>query len=219
MLEKIDLEKKEKAKKPFYKKWWVWVIAGILLIGALGSGNDDKQPAQTASQPKAEQKQPQPEPQDKFIKAGMYKVGTDLPAGEYLIYSEGTAYFQVSKDSSGSLESIVANDNFSGTRYVTVLDGQYLETKGAKMLPAGDAAPQQPENGVYSDGMYKVGKDIAPGEYKVVSTGGMSYLEVSRDSTHNLNSIISNDNFDGEKYITVGANQYIKVNGCQLKTK
>lgn len=33
----------QKVKKPFYKKWWFWVIVGILAIGLIGSlgSNDD----------------------------------------------------------------------------------------------------------------------------------------------------------------------------------
>ncbi|PAE80972.1 immunity protein, partial [Shouchella clausii] len=32
---------KEKVKKPFYKKWWVWVIA-IIIIGAAVNGINDE---------------------------------------------------------------------------------------------------------------------------------------------------------------------------------
>lgn len=212
----------EKQKKPFYKKWWVWLIAGILFIGALSGNGGENEPSKpdqpvTASTNQGSDAKPETKNDSKFIKAGMYKVGTDLPAGEYLLYPERMAYFQVSKDSSGSLESIISNDNFSGTRYVTVSDGQYLEVRGAKMLPAAEAEPQQAKDNIYSAGMYKVGKDIAPGEYKAVSTGGMAYLEVTKNSAHGLESIVSNDNFEGEKYITIGENQYIKLNGCELK--
>ncbi|MGJ7912622.1 hypothetical protein [Neobacillus sp. LXY-1] len=36
------MSKKEKVKKPFYKKWWVWVIAIIVLFGIIGSiGNEE----------------------------------------------------------------------------------------------------------------------------------------------------------------------------------
>ncbi|MBO8169370.1 MAG: hypothetical protein H0Z35_09335 [Thermoanaerobacteraceae bacterium] len=146
----------------------------------------------------------------------MYKVGKDIPAGEYLIIAEGMGYYQVTKDSSGSLDSIVSNDNFTNTRYVTVSEGQYLEITGSKMILASEAEPQKPQNGEYADGMYKVGKDIPAGEYKVVATGGIAYLEVAKDSKGGLDSIITNDNFEGEKYITVKEGQYIKLVDCKL---
>ena len=158
--------------------------------------------------------------QDKYIKAGMYKVGPDVSAGEYLLYSDGgSAYFQVSKDSSGSLESIIANDNFQGTRYVTVKEGQYIELRSSKMLPVKEAPVQEPQNGQYKDGMYKVGRDIKAGEYKVVSSGSTAYYEVASNSGGGIESIVSNDNFEGEKYITIKDGQYIKLNGCSIPAK
>ncbi len=36
------MSKKEKVKKPFYKKWWVWVIAIIVLFGIIGSIGDEE---------------------------------------------------------------------------------------------------------------------------------------------------------------------------------
>jgi hypothetical protein len=158
--------------------------------------------------------------QDKYIKAGMYKAGPDISAGEYLLYSEGgSAYFQVSKDSSGSLESIITNDNFQGTRYVTVKDGQYIELKSSKMLPVNEAPVQEPQSGQYKDGMYKVGRDIKAGEYKVVASGSTAYYEVASNSGGGIESIVSNDNFEGEKYITLKDGQYIKLNGCSIPAK
>lgn len=35
--------KREKIKKPIYKKWWVWLLA-IVIIGAALSGGDDEKP-------------------------------------------------------------------------------------------------------------------------------------------------------------------------------
>lgn len=157
---------------------------------------------------------------DKYIKAGMYKVGTDISPGEYLLYPDGgMAYYQVSKDSSGALESIISNDNFSGTRYVTVKDGQYFELKSSKMLPVGEAPVQAPQNGKYSEGMYKVGRDIKAGEYKVVAEGTSAYYEVASNSNGDIESIVANDNFEGEKYITIKEGQYIKLNGCSIPAK
>lgn len=45
-----------KTKKPWYKRWWVWVlvvIAAIFIIGAIaGGGDDDDDDASTASKPR-----------------------------------------------------------------------------------------------------------------------------------------------------------------------
>ena len=56
----------------------------------------------------------------------MYKVGVDIPAGEYnVIAEEGeSAYLEVSSDSTGN--SIITNNIFENNMYITVTDGQYL---------------------------------------------------------------------------------------------
>ena len=69
------------------------------------------------------------------------------------------------------------------------------------------------------EGMYKVGIDVDPGEYKVIGDGGHSYVEVTKDSTHNMFAIVSNDNFEGQKYIKISAGQYIKLHGASLKVQ
>jgi hypothetical protein len=117
------------------------------------------------------------------------------------------------------LESIITNDNFQGTRYVTVKDGQYIELKSSKMLPVNEAPVQEPQSGQYKDGMYKVGRDIKAGEYKVVASGSTAYYEVASNSGGGIESIVSNDNFEGEKYITVKDGQYLKLNGCSIPAK
>jgi hypothetical protein len=40
-LAKEKVVREPKAKKPFYKKWWVWVLAIIIIAGIANSGNDD----------------------------------------------------------------------------------------------------------------------------------------------------------------------------------
>ena len=34
------MTKKEKVKKPFYKKWWVWVLA-VIIIGSIATGGEE----------------------------------------------------------------------------------------------------------------------------------------------------------------------------------
>jgi ABC-type Fe3+-hydroxamate transport system substrate-binding protein len=75
-----------------------------------------------------------------------------------------------------------------------------------------------PEDNSIKAGMYKVGVDVQPGEYKIIADG-QGYVEVAKDSSHSLYSIISNDNFEGEKYITIKVGQYIKLNNAALLLK
>lgn len=62
------------------------------------------------------------------VSAGMYKVGIDIPAGEYKVTPTGSAsaYYLVANDSTGEVSSWVTNASFDDVRYVTVKDGQYL---------------------------------------------------------------------------------------------
>lgn len=207
----------------------IFMTVCLLPIICLGCGTSNQgNPGQNNNtQPKQQEQQIQKPEQSQgqtggnFINAGMYKVGKDITAGEYIIYSSGNAiaYYQVAKDSTGTHESIITNDNFTGTRYVTVSDGQYLEFRSSNMLPLSKAPVQQPVNGNYVSGMYKVGRDIKAGEYKVAADGAQAYYEVRKDSKGGIEGIVTNDNFQGEKYITVKNGQYIKLVDCHLSSK
>lgn len=147
---------------------------------------------------------------------GMYKIGADMPAGEYLITSAG-GYLEVSSDSSGSLDSIITNDNYTNRTYITVQEGQYLKFDGTA-IPVADAAGYTASGGTYPEGMYLVGKDIPAGEYKI-SSSGRGYYEVSANSSGTLDAIITNENFDSDVYLTVSDGQYLKLNRAQIKTQ
>lgn len=144
---------------------------------------------------------------------GMYKIGTDMPAGEYLLTSTG-GYYEVATDSTGSLDSIVTNGNYTNRAYVTVQDGQYFMFEGTA-VPANEAPAFSASDGIYPEGMYLVGKDIPAGEYKISSTGS-GYYEVTSDTVGELGSIVANENFEGDVYLTVSEGQYLKLNRAQI---
>lgn len=159
-----------------------------------------------------------PEPEITKYKAGSYKIGEDMPAGEYKIFTDSMGYIELTKDSSGDLDSIIMNDNFSTFTYLTVEDGQYLKLQGAEAVPGGEAPAYEPD-GMYEAGMYKVGKDIPAGEYNVKQEEGaaMAYIEISTSSTGLVDDIITNDNFEGNKHITVEEGQYLKIQGGYIE--
>ena len=157
-------------------------------------------------------------------KAGMYKVGKDIPAGEYflVINSQSTAYLSLSSDSSGSLDSIITNDNFGIFRYIQVADGQYLEVKRADIYLVDEKLPPITEvlemGDAYMPGMYKVGRDIPAGEYQIIPDSGSSaYYAVLSSSIDSIDSIITNGNTEAAKYITVKEGQYLEVNRGEFK--
>ena len=59
----------------------------------------------------------------------MYLVGSDIQAGTYKLTanSGSSGYYARYSDASGESSSIISNDNFNNTSYVTVNDGEYLK--------------------------------------------------------------------------------------------
>ncbi len=206
-----------KIKKPLYRKWWIWVIVAIIAIAVSSGNNNDR--SNTKNQTVGSSTDATTLSEDKnAYKSGMYKIGSDMPAGEYVIINESMTYFAITSDSSGKFESIIANDNFKNRSIVTVSEGQYLEFNGGKAYSINEAPSVKIKDGVLEEGMYKVGQDIPAGEYKIEATASsMGYVEVSADSSHGFMSIVSNDNFEGEKYISVSDGQYIKFSRAILR--
>lgn len=213
-----------KDQRNFFKKHKI--LTGILvlfILGSLGSGaGNETTPTKEVSNnvsAEASNEQSKEEVEDTTFKLGpgSYKVGTDLKEGLYLAISEGGfSYLEVAKDSTGEFDSIISNDNFSTNRYIYLSDGQYLKLQRAQLVKPEENQLDMDNASNLKDGMYKVGLDIDAGEYKVKATGGSGYVEVCKDATGTFNSIVSNDNFEGEKYITVKEGQYLKLSGAEL---
>ncbi len=196
------------------------VFAGLMVVAAIMVtiyGLDSESPTnhQTSSSVGTSNPYTETQTNSNIHSEGMYKVGTDIEAGEYFVYCTNSisCYWAVSSDSSGELTSIVANDNIETFAFVSVSDGQYLEVGGGKFMKASDAnVPNADSDGTYGAGMYRVGIDVPAGEYKVVSNSALGgYVEVSSDSSGSIYSIVSNDLVDTFSYITVTEGQYLTV--------
>ena len=195
-------------------KWGASLIVLLVLIGSCAGDNSTKSTSSSATT-----KATQDAPKVKTYSAGQYKIGKYLPAGEYVVISNGDSYIELASDSTGNFSSIIANDVFKNRSVITVQDGQYLKVQRGTIYAAKDAPKVELKNGMLPSCMYKVGIDFPAGEYKVTSNGGDSYIEVSRDSSHNMSSIISNDLFTGDRYIQVSDGQYLKFFNCEVKIK
>lgn len=145
--------------------------------------------------------------------AGMYKVGVDIPAGEYFIQKEGTlsAYMAVYSDSTG--DSILENENFNTFHFITVEDGQYLEVSRGKLTSVDNVSlTYDPQN--LTEGMYRVGIDIPAGEYRLECTSSYSGYVCVYPTSRSDRRIKTNDNFENNKYITVSDGEYLLLSRC-----
>lgn len=100
------------------------------------SGGGSSSAGATQGSSDADTEQQPAAPETPSYGEGTYKIGADLPAGEYKLTSvSDDAYWEV-KNSSDADADIVGNDIFSGSAYVTVYDGQYLTLRRCTAEPA-----------------------------------------------------------------------------------
>ncbi len=207
---------------------WIWATAAILIlvvvlfargVGPSGGGSGTSTGSSgSPTRPPSSSSASSTIPSVKKYPAGMYKVGTDIPAGLYVL-TAGTSYsgyYKVTSDSSGSFDSILYNENFNGRCYLELKNGQYVELTRCTAISFDDAEPLSPTGGTLSGDWLKVGFDIAPGEYKITAVSGTGYCAVYSHATTDFANIVTNDNFTGSKYITVKAGQYLQLSRCEL---
>lgn len=154
------------------------------------------------------------------INAGTYFVGSEIEAGEYLITD---SYYGITPHILNDLQKngdIDVADGAAKRTYIKVRDGQCLRFSG-KAISA-KQAPVYSET-TYETGMYKVGKDIAAGEYLV--------LEAKKSYTPKIEVFtdVQADAFrpaytmyleNGEmKKIRIKKGEYLKLSDSMIRSK
>lgn len=153
-----------------------------------------------------------------FYSPGQYKIGKDIPAGEYLLIGNG--YFEIMPDSSGDISKVIVNDNFKNRRYVFVQDGEYLKVVGeVAIFPAQKTLQENFGTENIAEGQYKVGKDIPPGEYKITANENEDgYFEVT-EKNRGIKDILTNGIIQKNSgvYISVKDGQYLKIQRARME--
>jgi len=140
---------------------------------------------------------------------GQYKVGVDIPEGEYIVFADGSSgYFCVSSDANG--DDIINNENFDYNSIITVRAGQYMELSRCYAVPFADVK----ELDVTGTGMFKVGTHISYGEYKLTTSGSGYYCIYDDSESRN---IVANDNFENSTYVYVEDGQYLLLDRCCIE--
>ncbi|MGW6551949.1 hypothetical protein ACWGBV_17050 [Streptomyces sp. NPDC055051] len=234
---------KSQTQRSWFARHKVLTAAGAVVVvvavgAAMGGGGDGggaeaKPSASASSGGKAtgsgseapESKAPEKEaPEKKAVTIdgdGDFEVGSDVRPGLYRSTGNEDAmcYWERSKDATGELDSILANDNVTGTAYVELKKSdKFFKSTGCSAWEAVDpkAAGTPGSTLKGHGGMFKVGVDVAPGTYR--STGNKDagcYWERSKDAGHGMNGILANDNVTGTAIVKISAGDgYFKSVGC-----
>ena len=204
----------------------VVLVVQILFIVSIFFGDKEKEEVQppivqTTEQVQNSQPQVQAESPHKTLSTsseytiGQFKVGSDLPSGEYIAIGEG--YVELAKDSSGDLGHIIFNDNFKGRRYVEAHDGEYIKLIGAlKLYPVSEMPKLEISLDKIPEGQYKIGADIPAGEYKITTEGNGYYavIKTSRERIFVTNAFMGESQ---SRYVTVNDGQYFQIKNSWAK--
>ena len=157
-----------------------------------------------------------PEQYSDWYQPGMYKVGVDLAAGVYRADAlEGDGYFAVCSDSSGKSESILFNDMFETYTYLVLQEGQYLKLSRCVALESEKVPAEQPQDGVFTNGVFRVGIDIPAGEYKITGNSDDSYYRLmgSAQCAYDDREYIASDYVEITVYLTLEDGQFLTLEG------
>ena len=142
---------------------------------------------------------------------GTYKVGTQLPAGEYVVRGNKVSAL-ITVDLSGDSDSQIGYWSSYKSAIFKVEEGQYVRAHGEDIYPLELTEDLKPTDGVYKDGMYKVGMHMPAGTYKVKPDVDTAYLEIYNDNTPGA-KCEERITVEEEQNFTVKDGQYIIIIG------
>lgn len=125
-----------------------------------------------------------------YMPGKLYKVGVDLPAGEYKLYTDAYGSVDVYQDAAKSIG--LTGFTFRNFGYVTVENGQYVKFEDAFAVPIADAKPYNPSeyDGTFTSGMYKIGYDAPGGSYEFhamrLGTGSITHYDKPNEQYGNV---------------------------------
>ena len=230
--------------KPFYKDGWFWAFAVVVLFliatnsGIIGKeaqvgqltesmALENESPPATVVDPDQFTGEFHPDLAELYgYASGLYKVGVNLPAGEYLLQADQRA------TRAGSWEIKVDLTNYSGfttaSDYTNTFDIVTFETGTDVVLENITAYPISSVPAYpftrYEEGTYRVGTDLPAGEYQVdltferTSEQGYGYWGIDSGSIHSNSGGYSLDSeqMEGPATITVEEGQYLTLKRARI---
>jgi len=202
-------------KRPFWQILLI-IVAVIIVFSIIADIGNDSKNSETTSLSQAASNTDYKNAD--FIKPGMYKVGSEIAAGEYVVEATGSlGYYQISSDSTGEFESIIVNDSLNRGEfgYAIVQSGDYIQLQNCRMYLSAEKTIRPADLSKIPSSTYKIGKDLPAGEYKLTARRQLSYWERSRNPRASAFGIIANDNIENSAYVRVFEGEYFKITGIE----
>ena len=168
-----------------------------------------------------------------YKKEGVYLVGQDIPAGEYVLYPhikkgntnvEPVFEVRLTRDRTENASDFLYSKEFYMRQYVNLSDGQYLAFEHALLyLPEKVKLKELDETG-YSAAQLKVGADIEAGEYVIAGENKQAYYFVTSTpeapigttAAINAPEMLSFGSMENRVYVRVEDGQYLTFGGGKL---
>ncbi len=147
--------------------------------------------------------------------AGKYKVGKNLGAGEYILFSAPmrTGFFAVLADEDTA--DVISKGFFDVNTILTVEEGDDLIISDCFAIFADDYYSMNRIKLNQLGGMFKVGVDVQPGKYTLLAQPGQtSVYRIYNNSRFRFT--IEEKTFQGTSRVTLEENQYLELIKCSF---
>ena len=132
----------DRPKKPWYLRWWVWVIAGVVVIGGIGQAlTGDEAPADTPAAENSEAVTPTPEAEEAAVEEESAPTTTPADAEALWLSMHGvsdpiefTTMEGYSNDLSNPLYAIQTGWEGSTSGYLEIKVQESLDRESVKRL-------------------------------------------------------------------------------------
>lgn len=150
-----------------------------------------------------------------YYKSGTYKIGKDIPAGEYMLYANpGVMAYMNYYATNGVNRTGIQNGYFDYCRAVKLVAGNEISITGGYAIPREDTVADLSRNGTFA-----VGTDIKEGHltFKLGDGVHAGYVEVGIEGMPASSKTIEYLNKDNSSVIiNVKKGSYVKMVGCDV---
>lgn len=199
-------------------------MLGLGIVGCSSSNNNtNTTTVESSSQQESNEQNNQQESEISFkLSDGTFKVGEDLEPGKYVLVKHDGEFmgsFDITTDTTGDTDAMVESNAFENFTYIQVKKGQYLQLDDCTLYKIKDIEKEALDFSDFDEltnGMYRVGKDIEPGEHKLEaisedSDGWYCLYNNLAGGYKNSPDLQDADYFSGSKLITLKEGQYLKL--------